>query len=132
MVVMVRRTTLFLGAAVTTGWCGPGGDDGEEDNAVPGHGSNGDAVGGGWGGSSVVPMAEEERDDTVPMCGGEVRADGTVLGHGDNVETIGLAVAWTRRRRRGRGKFWQPDGIQVKILWLGFKDRATGGFIGRQ
>jgi hypothetical protein len=55
----------------------------------------------------VVSMAEEEWDGTVP-------------GHRDGVEVVGVAAAWTRRRQRRRGKFWQPDNIQVKILRLGW------------
>jgi hypothetical protein len=34
--------------------------------------------------SGVVPRAEEERDSAVP-------------GHGDGVEAIGVAAAWTHR-----------------------------------
>jgi hypothetical protein len=48
------------------------------------------------------------------------------------LEAVEVAAAWTQRRRRGRRKFWQPDDVQVKILRLGFKDRAVGGFIGGQ
>jgi hypothetical protein len=32
----------------------------------------------------------------------------------------------TRRHRRGHEIFWQLDSVQVKILWLGFKDKAAG------
>jgi hypothetical protein len=40
----------------------------------------------------MVLTAEEERD-------------GTVLGHSYGVEAVGVAVAWTRRCRRGRENF---------------------------
>jgi hypothetical protein len=70
-------------------------------------------------------MVEEEQDGSVPGCGGEGRADG-----GDDMDPSVVAVtAWRRRRRRGSGKFWQTNSVQVKILWLGFKDRVAGGFI---
>jgi hypothetical protein len=140
-------------AAVMAGWCGPGDGDGQEDGAVPEHGDDnghcgpdggdgweddvvaghgGDGVGSGQGGGGVALIVEEERDDIVPGCGSEVRDKGAVLGHGDGVEAVGVAVAWTQRRRRACRKFWQPDGVQVKIFRLGFKDRAVGGFIGGQ
>jgi hypothetical protein len=48
------------------------------------------------------------------------------------LEVVGMVAAWTQWHRRGRGKFWQPDGVQVKILRLGFKDMAVGGFIDGQ
>jgi hypothetical protein len=32
------------------------------------------------------------------------------------LEAVGVAAAWTQRRQRGHGKFWPPDGVQVKIL----------------
>jgi hypothetical protein len=48
------------------------------------------------------------------------------------LEAVEVAAAWTQRRRTGRGKFWQLDDVQVKILRLGFNDRAVGGFIGGQ
>jgi hypothetical protein len=38
--------------------------------------------------------------------------------HGDGVEVVGVAAAQTRWSRRRHGKFWQPDGIEVKILRL--------------
>jgi hypothetical protein len=44
---------------------------------------------------------------------------------------VGEVVAWTQWRQRRRGKIWQLDGVQVKILRLGFKDRVVGVFIGR-
>jgi hypothetical protein len=46
--------------------------------------------------------------------------------------TMALRQLGWRRRQRGREKFWQADGVQVKIVWLGFKDRTAGGFIGGQ
>jgi hypothetical protein len=103
---------------------GLGGGDGREDNTVLGHGYNSDDDGGGRGGDNVVLMAEEEQDGMVPGHGGEGRADG--------VEAVGVATMWTQRRRRGRGKFWQLDSVQVKILRSTFKDRAVRGFIGGQ
>jgi hypothetical protein len=130
MAVTVGRTTWFPSAVVTTGWRGPGIGDGQVDDVVAGHG--GDGVGSGRGGGGVALIVEEERDDIVPGCGGEVRDKGAVLGHGDGVEAVGVAVAWTQRCRRACRKFWQPDGVQVKIFRLGFKDRAAGGFIGGQ
>jgi hypothetical protein len=52
----------------------------------------------------VVLTAEEERDNVVP-------------GHDNGMEAVGVvAAAWTQRRRIGRGKFWQPDDVKVKIL----------------
>jgi hypothetical protein len=39
-------------------------------------------------------------------------------------------MGWRQRRRRGREKYWQLGGIQVKILWLWFMDYETGAFIG--
>jgi hypothetical protein len=126
--VTVGRTTRFPSTVVTTGWCGPGIGDGQADDVVAGHG--GDGVGSGRGGGGVALIVEEEQDDIVPRCGGEVRDKGAVPGHGDGVEAVGVAVAWTRRRRRACRKFWQPNGVQVKIFRLGFKDRAARGFIG--
>jgi hypothetical protein len=61
-------------------------------------------------------------------CDGQ--ADSAVPGRGDSVEPITVATVWTQRRRRGHKKFWQPDGVEVKIIQLGFKDRAARGFIG--
>jgi hypothetical protein len=60
----------------------------------------GDGDGGSREGCDIDQMVEEW--------------DGAVPGRGDGMEAVG--VAWSRRRRRGRGKFWQPDGVQVKIL----------------
>jgi hypothetical protein len=48
------------------------------------------------------------------------------------LEAVGVVAAWIRWCQRGREKFWQPDDVRVKILWLGFKEKATGGFIGGQ
>jgi hypothetical protein len=121
--VTAGRMARFPGMAVTTGRHGLNGSDGRADDVV--FGRDGDGVGCRRGGGGMVLMAEEERD-------GEVWANDIVPGRGDGVEAVRVAVAWTRHRFRGRGKFWQPDGIQVKILWLGFKDRAARGFTGGQ
>jgi hypothetical protein len=68
---------------------------------------------------------EEERDNVVPGRDGEGRADG-----GDGVDLVAATewrrTGWRWRRRRGRGNIWQPNGVQVKILWLGFKDQEIG------
>jgi hypothetical protein len=100
--VMAGSTTWFPSAVVTVERCGP--DDGDI---------------GGWGreGGGVVPVVEEERD-------------GAVLRRGDSVEAVGAASVWTWRRQIQRGIFWQPNGVQVKILRLVFKDKAARGFIG--
>jgi hypothetical protein len=74
-------------------------------------------------------VAEEERDSMVPGHGGEGRADG-----GDSVDPTAATTwrwtGWRRRRRRGHGKFWLADNVQVKILQLWFKDQETRSFIG--
>jgi hypothetical protein len=114
--VTAERMVHFLSAAVTSRRCGPicvDSDDG----------------GGGRGGDGVVLMIEEEWDNTVLGRDGEGRVDGVVPGHGNFIEVVGVAAAWTQRQRRGRRKFWEADGVQVKILRLWFKDGATGGFI---
>jgi hypothetical protein len=84
--------------------------------------------GGAWGqeGGDGVPTTEVERDGVVPGRGGEGQANGAILRRGDGMEAVGVAAAWTQRRRRGHEKFSQSDSVQVKILQLGFKDRATG------
>jgi hypothetical protein len=74
----------------------------------------------------VIATVEEERDNVIPEHSSEGQADG-----GDAVDPAWRRTGWRRCRRRGRRKFWQPDDVQVKILQLGFKDRETGGFIGR-
>jgi hypothetical protein len=125
-----RGNMRFSGTVVTARWRGPDGGDSQEDGTLLRHGDDGDNGGRGQEGGGVVPMAEEERDGTVPGHGGEGRVDSVVPGRGDGVEAVEVASAWTRQRRRGRKKFCQPDDIQVKILRLGFKDSATGGFIG--
>jgi hypothetical protein len=130
--VMAGRMVRFPGVAVTTGWHGLDGDDGRADDVVPRLGGDGDGGGGSRGCGDVVPMVEEECDGAVPRHGGEGQAYDMVPGHSDGVEAARVVVAWTRRRRRGRGKFWQPDGVQVNILRLGFKDRADRCFIGEQ
>jgi hypothetical protein len=66
----------------------------------------------------VVPTVEMEWDCAVPGCDGEGQADG-------------VKVGW-QWRPRGHEIFWQHDGIEVKILWLGFKDRVAGSFINGQ
>jgi hypothetical protein len=66
---------------------------------------------------------EQDGDDG----GGEGWLSSRVDGS-DGVDS--MAAHRRGRHRRGHGKFWHPDGVQVKILWLGFKDRAAGGFIG--
>jgi hypothetical protein len=106
------------------------GSDGRADSTVLGRGSDGDDGGGGRGGGGVVLTTEEERDDAVSGHDGEGRADGVVPGSGDGMQAVEVATAWTRWRRRRRGKFWLPDIVQVKILQLGFKDQTTRGFIG--
>jgi hypothetical protein len=114
--VTAERMVHFPSAAVTSRRCGP--------DCV-----NSDDGGGGRGGGGVVPMIEEEWDNTVLGRDGEGRVDCVVPRCGDFIEAVGVVSAWTRRQRRGRGKFWEADGVQVKILRLGFKDGATGGFI---
>jgi hypothetical protein len=89
-------------------------------------GPGGDGGAGGQEGDDGVLMTEVERDGVVPRRGGEGQANDTILGRGDGMEAVGVAAAWTQQRRRGREKFSQSDGVQVKILQLGFKDRATG------
>jgi hypothetical protein len=89
---------------------GPGGGDGREDVAVPGH----DGSGGGRGGGGVVLTVEEERDDAVPRHGGEGWAGGTVPRwfdveeeRGASVEERGTDVEGTRRTRwRAPGGVW--------------------------
>jgi hypothetical protein len=130
IVVMAGKTGWFQGTAVTAERHGLGGGDGRADGTVPEHSGDGDDGGGGQEGSGMVSTVEEEWDGVVPECGDEGHADGMVLGHGDGVEAVRVVAAWTRQCQRGHGKFLQPDGIQVKILWLGFKDRVAGGFIG--
>jgi hypothetical protein len=98
---------------VMTGWRGPSSGDGREDNAFPRPvamaGRSGPGDGGGSGGhqegDGVVLTVEEERDSTVAERGGEGQLDVVVLGSGDCVEAVGMAAAWTRWCRRGRGKF---------------------------
>jgi hypothetical protein len=105
--------TRFLGMVVMTGWRGPGGGDGRENDAFPGPlamaGRSGPGDGGGSGGrqegDDVVLTTEEERDNTVAERGGEGQSDVVVLGSGDCVEAVRMVAAWTRRCRRGRGKF---------------------------
>jgi hypothetical protein len=87
-VVIAGRTTWFLGTVVTTGRHGPG--DGN----------------GGREGGSVVPTAKEEWDSMVPRRDGQGRTDGAVPGCGNDMQAVGVAAAWPRRRRRGCGKFW--------------------------
>jgi hypothetical protein len=69
---------------------------------------------------TAMMTAEEEQCSVVPGHGSEGR-----------VAMAWRRTGWRRRRRRGSGKFWQTDGVQVKILRLGFKDREAEGFIGR-
>jgi hypothetical protein len=58
-------------------------------------------------------MTEEEWDDSTHGHDSEGRADS-----GDGVDLVAVvATAW-RRRRRGRKKFGQPDGVKVKIIQL--------------
>jgi hypothetical protein len=111
--VMIGRTTRIPGVAVIAKRCRPG--DSDDD---------------GGGGGGMVVMAKEERDGMAPRHDSEGRADGAVPKHGDGVEEVGVVMAWTLRRRRGHRKFWQSDGVQVKILRLVFQDRAARGFIG--
>jgi hypothetical protein len=73
------------------------------------------------------PGASDGRVDGAVPCAA-VKAE---VERDDSVKVGWMtAMMWTWRRqwrhRRGRGKFWQPDDIQVKILRLGFKDRAAG------
>jgi hypothetical protein len=86
----------FSGTVVTARRRGPDGGDSREDGAHLGRGGDGDNGGGGQEGGNVVPMAEEERDGTVPGNGGEGRADSVVSGCGNGMEAIEVAVAWTR------------------------------------
>jgi hypothetical protein len=123
---MTGWTMRFPGAAVTTEWRGSNGDDSRAAGVVPRCGGDDDDGGGGRGDGGVVPMVEEEQDDTVLGRGCEGQADVAVPRHGNGMEAVRVAAAWTRRRRRRREKFWQPDDVQVKILRLGFKDRVTG------
>jgi hypothetical protein len=121
-----RGNMRFSGTVVVARRRGPDGGDSQEDGTLLRRGGDGDNGGGGQEGGGVVPMAEEERDGTVPGHGGEGWADSVVPERGDGVEAIEVALAWTQRRRRGRKKFCQPNDIQVKILRLGFKDRRLG------
>jgi hypothetical protein len=66
---MAGRTVRFLIIAVTAGRHGPGGGDDDS----------------GWEGGSMVPTVEEERDNTVSLCGGEGRVNSVVPMHGDGV-----------------------------------------------
>jgi hypothetical protein len=65
---------------------------------VPRCGGVGDSSGGDWGGSGIVSMVEEERDDVVPRGGVEGWADDMVHRRGDGVDVIGVVAVWTRRR----------------------------------
>jgi hypothetical protein len=124
--VTTGRKARFPGAPVMAERRGPDGGD----------------CGGRWRGDGVVPMVEE-RDDVVPRhdgedqvdgvvagCGGEGQADDAIPGRSDGMEAVEVTMTWTQRRRRRRMKFRQLDGVQVKILRLGFKDRAAVGFRG--
>jgi hypothetical protein len=78
-----------------------------------------------------MAMVEEEQDNAVSGQGDEGRMDdGDGMDLAVAMATMWRRTGWWRHRRRGCGKFWQPDSVQVKILWLGFKDRETRGFIG--
>jgi hypothetical protein len=104
--LMAGRTTRFLSMVVMARWCGPGGGDGREDDAVLRCGGDGRVVwtydgddgGRGQEGGSVVPTTEEERDGAVPGCGSEGRADGAVPGLGDSVEVVRVAAVSKRAR----------------------------------
>jgi hypothetical protein len=127
-----QEDSVVPGVVVTTEQCAPRGGEGRVDVAVPRCGGDGDNNGGGRGGGGIVPTVEQEQDDLVPGSGGEGPVDGAVPGRDDNVEAVGMVAAWTQWHRRRCGTFWQPNGVQVKILRLWFKGRAAGGFIGGQ
>jgi hypothetical protein len=98
-----------------------GGSDNRVDGVVLRHGSDNDGGGGhrggGWAGGDMVQTVEEKQDGVVP-------------GRGDGLKAVRVVAMWTQQRRRGSRKFLQPDGVQVKILRLGFKDWVAGGFLG--
>jgi hypothetical protein len=79
-----------------------------------------------WRRRSRTTTTKEEWDDSVTGHGGEGRAN-----DGNGVDPA--AAPWRRSewrwRRRGCGKFWQPNDVQVKVLRLGFQDTTAGGFI---
>jgi hypothetical protein len=74
--VTAKRMARFPGVAVMAELRGPNGGDGRADDMIPRGGGDCDDVGGDRGGDGVVPMVEEEQDDAVLWCGGEVWADG--------------------------------------------------------
>jgi hypothetical protein len=109
--VTAGRMVLFSGVVVTAGRHGPG---------------SGDGGGGGQEGSGVVPTLDQELDGAVLRLGGKCRAVWTWRRcgggrGGSGVDSVASKRAW---------EILLPDEVQDKILWLWFKDKADGIFIG--
>jgi hypothetical protein len=102
---MTGWTMRFSGAAVMIEWRGSNGDDSRAAGVVPRCGGDDDDGGGGRGDGGVVPIVEEEQDDTVLGHGCEGQADVAVPRHGNGMEAVRVAAAWTRRVEEGARNF---------------------------
>jgi hypothetical protein len=92
--VTTGRKARFPGAPVMAERRGPDGGDGGD-------------CGGGWGGDGVVPMVEErndavpghgdegQADGVVAGCGGEGQADDVIPGRSDGMEAVEVTTTWT-------------------------------------